>query len=269
MGGERSWGPRVQYKNDTVGVLLILITITLALSPLFIACLILFLSMDSWYFILEDVLPSPYERSIKVILLSWLLRAVLAFSLAAEAFRWASIVAIILVVTGYSFVSTLGKLYKMNSSLCCLLLYVRFRLIYVCTQYVIRMPISLATAGLHFGTVLLYWLVIRCSDYMPFSLLLVFCALSVSATVFSWLLLPTVAKLSIGCRQLIKRRLIKHRRRNRYYYYLWKAQMRVEVPCGIFFNFGPLVVIKYLNWVINNLATSIILVDPQGVVRNF
>lgn len=226
------------------------------------------LSIDPFYYSLEDILPSPYERSIKIIALSWLLRLFLLNISILECFRWASITTILLVIAGYGVTSILNKLIKLKSSVRCLSVYVRLRLLFASTENAVRIPLCLALALLHFCTIMINWLVVRCWDLIPLSLCLIAIVLSLCLTIFSCLLLPTAAKVSMDSKKLIRVRRDRHRHRTMVQFHKWwQAQMSIDIPCGIFFHFGPMVTTKYLNWLINNLGNAVLLLEPDDQLQ--
>lgn len=263
---------KLKRSNDALGFTVNCILLSLGILPIFGSLVCVSLSIDPFYYVAEEILTHPYDRSLLEILGSYAVRLAVLILSAQEYLRWVALVSYAILVSGFGVISVLCKLQKIRDSRKSVPLYSRLFITFVAAEEGLGIVSCLGIFLLHFGTVLTLWVSIRCWDLVPMSILFICCLLGVSLLLFSALIFPTMAKVGLETEQLIRQGQNKNyvtsrtaRSSRLYYYTVWRASQAIDVPCANFFTFGQEVTRGYLDWVITNLVNMSLLLNPEAL----
>lgn len=271
--------PYHSLEDDRIGLFLIVIIVSFAFGGPLAVPLGLYIRADPFYYIFEELLPHPYFRERFLICLIPLIRFVLGFICLMEFLRLGVFVLLGIFIVGYVFISLAQNLHKIQRStkrlhtfVC--MFYTQLRILFVTIQDFIQTGASLAVFLGHVGTIMAFWFVITCLNYVPILVSILAVGVAGYLLFFTLLLLPAVAYVGETTWALVNEKRILYyitpgkqclfwRKNFRYYLYLlWLAQKGISLECGRFFVFHGDTTIAYLTHLVNNLTTAIILFHP-------
>lgn len=270
MQTHRNRNSRQVPVNDIIGVFLNVFVVGLGtLSPLFVLVGIA-TDMDPFYFVFEQlILPTPYYRSLAVIVAAPLARFLMGLIATLECIRFGSALLISLIVTVFTALSIIEKLKSIHHGKS-FSLYVQLRLVCSAVEPFTSSLSFAAIFGSQYFIVLLLWLVFKCYTYMPTYIYYADLLLAISVIIIVTLVLPTLSKIESRSGAFVQascngRFLGKSKpkfRRKCYSYWLWTAQKNVYLSCGCFFKLEGNVTMTYFRELINNLVNAVILIEP-------
>lgn len=249
--------------GDILGIAVFFILLIFGLAPLVGPIYFISFSLDPLYCIMQKVLPDPGERTLLQVFGGYLIRFVTVTIWYVELLRFLSLFSYMIMVTSFVAIAIPSKLKKLKSSGKCFILYSNLRVLFISTWEALSLSMIILALFTKIGTILSMWVVVRYWKLMLKSpgLLMMKVAISVVMVVWSVLVLPLLARISTETKELVQERRITHfssRNRNTNFR-CWLAQQSVDIPCGPFFSFGPEATRDFLNWILNNLASAILL----------
>ncbi len=257
--------------SDTVGFFLNIFIMFVVIVPLPFVLISFATQLDSFYFVFEQLLlPHPYYRSTKLVVLVNLTRITLMFFCTVEFLRFAAFTAIGVMILVFAIVSISQKLvYVFDEK--CLLLFVQLRLILAVIQNLSSLFTGVAIFGSQFVLSVLLWVAFKCYNILSIYLYIVACCLAGFLITFISLMLPAISTLHTETVKLIKRKrtlfhCISQKGSRKYYYYsLWKSHQSLYFRCSTFFIVNRKATALYSKELINNLLNAVLLIDPKIV----
>lgn len=229
----------------------------------------IFVEMDPFYFLLEELLPDPCYRPLYFILITPLVRLFLVFFCVMESSRFlvtAGIPALLVVLV----VTTSARNMKLIYGEKCFSSYVQLRLLFS------RLPwnrIGLILLLAEFGAVGIFLFAIKCKNFIPVLIEAFVVILGLYLVILAMMVLPAVAKIRTVTRELIRSKLNLHYvssfrlRTNKVYYFLrWRSQKTLYIQCGDFFILQRGLTMNFLADVTIGLANAVILLQPNNLV---
>lgn len=225
--------------------------------------------MDSFFHVFEEFLPSPLERSVTDIVFSYLLRCTLVIFCIQEFTRFEVYMTTFALGSVFGFVSVLTKISHIKTSHRCIAYYVRLRVMITPVVESIGMLICGVMFVDHLMTLISLWMLIRCWKYMSFPIVFLAGIFFLFSIIFSALVLPILVSIELKSAELVRERRNGHywatkRGEVKYYYKWWAAQKNFAFSCASFFAIGPSTIRDYVDWLTDNLASAVLLLDPAA-----
>lgn len=227
------------------------------------------MDLDPAYFMQEILLPSPYERRFKTIVLLFFIRWSLFSVVVLEFSRFLFNNFIFLIAPLFTLIKCVNQLIHnaQISERSTLKLYMHLRIILKIGDRFIRQIVALL---LTFGQVVItvsFWMVHKCSHILPISITIVACFSFVVFTLAVAIMLPSAVKITENSHKFVMRKMAIHHTFNRYnpkYYYCvkWKSKRLLAVRCGEQFVLNRNAELGYYEILITNMTNAILLINP-------
>ncbi len=258
-----------QNRIDFVGLFFVVTHISLFSITIFMPCIGVPLNLDPFYHVFELILPSPYDRSITVILTVPLIRLFLALVCVFEFARFFTIFLFVCISMALTLVTCLRQLVKQSAMSECktLKLYTQLRVVLKIGDYVIRYVLLFFLTGSQFYITTLWWLVLKCWHLLPGVLTMLAFQAVVGSTFAVVILLPRQIEVCTSSKNLVARKIAQNHTfckdsRNRYLYLRWKSEYMLPVRFGGQFTLSRDTPMGYLNVLVTNLTNAALLIEP-------
>lgn len=264
-------GPTIQrqrhQQKDVLGAFLLTCILAGGVAPFFSLSFV-YTCLDSFYYVLEEILPHPYDRSVLVIVVSACVRFLLFLVCCCEFCRFSLYLLFLFAIIALSALSTVNMLLWLPGN-GCLRFYVQLRIILDSIYFILRAWVGILTVVAHFTTVFSLWLFIRSRKYIPLLVSTTSIVAGVVLVIYATIIFSASGKGRTIAEAIIRKKMIAYFSRRasklnkRYYCYsLWKAQIPVGVPCGSFFVVQRSFAMAYLRELATNLVNAVLLIKP-------
>lgn len=257
--------------QDLVGSLLILTAATTSLGAILFSCSMIVIGFDPFKYVFEEFLPNAYNRSMEVIVSSYLARFLLTSLCVCEFIRFATFLVFILAMMALLTVSVLTKMQNIHGCIC-IHFYTQLRIMFQGTFAVLSHPLGLLMFLTHLATVFFLWFGIRCWEFVPFILDMISVITGLGLIAYAAFITTKCGVVREIAEHIINSNKIRNfsRRANRvnrkyYFYALWTSQLPIGVPCGSLFTIEKSFTMAYLRELANNLADAVILMNPSSL----
>lgn len=221
--------------------------------------------MEPFFYILEEYLPSVYDRSNLVIVASWITRYILSLICLVDFLRFGTVMIMVVVLQTFLFISV-AKSCQQLESITSLRFYTKLRLLYMNVVEVCNIKVC---ALMLFGQTFIVaglWILIQCWEFISTVILFSLALITMYAVAFSALLIPAAADIQTQTDLLISRKVELYygsARKSRGYdnFVRWRAQQCIYVFCGPFFVMRKGVTMTYFYSLVDNLITFVLLFD--------
>jgi len=230
---------------------------------------VVYFDLDPFHFILEAyIAPHPYERTIPCIILLLVTRLVLFFFCVVDFLRFVLILTITGILMVFAGISVLCRLDKVNDIDVAYKFYSRLKIAFAAVFEKLKIITLFLVFVLQALTVMALWLVLKCWGVLPYFLSVIGLLFSVYLVITAMLMISALAKTEEESLILLVKK------RNRYHctnfknrllylpYIKWQAQQAIGIPCGNLFIFKRSAVSTYFSQMFENLANSVILMEP-------
>ncbi len=248
---------------------LVALNLTCFAAGVFFPIIAVFAELDPFYFIFELILLSPYERSISMIMNSFLARLFLVQFCVVEVWRFAFVIMFVLMCIASTLATCLENItqkvetiennkYSFNTQL---------RIVLKTTDFFLRHVIvfSMICVEHTFPTVL--WLLLKCWNILPAYVTFVFYLIINVIIAATLLILPLSVKIGdISEIFVLSKTASNHtfnRSNKKYYYYLkWKSLQKLPIRFGVQFILTRQTLNNYFSLLMENITNAVLLVNP-------
>lgn len=246
------------------------VLLLLALTPHVGSIVGTLFDIDAFHHVFEEILPAPFERSINHIIFPFLVRCTLVIICIQEFCRFGCFMTILVMTCIFGAMSVITKIQNVRTGDRCILLYSRLRVIGMSVLEPFRVITCVVLLVTHFVIVSVLWMLIRCWKHIPPLISLLAGVVAFFFIIFTVLLLPILASIELKTESLVDERRKRHywgyrSGHAKYYFKWWVAQRRLVVPCASFFTCGPGLIRGYIDWLSNNVASTVLLIGPEAI----
>ncbi|CAL8141047.1 unnamed protein product [Orchesella dallaii] len=242
------------FHKDLIGIFLILVTISLALGGPIGIPIVLFAHGDPFYYIIEEILPDRYNRSMTLIILTPIIRYILCFFCVMEFIRIAVHGIFFGLLSASAIHSLLEKLPKIESNYQSFRIFLQMRVFFAVASGLINSVALIGVIVSHIMTILVLWATIMLHGILHPVISLFFIGMSILFSGLTLVLLRVPALITFKTKVYLKQKRIV--------YLKLKYHNSIRVRCGSFFEFKYSTVMSYFNHMANNLTNAILLVQP-------
>lgn len=226
-------------------------------------------NIDPFYYVLELILPSPYYRSIFLIIASIAIRISLTLMATYEFCRFACFHLFLAISGACAMITCLKQLAnpfcKTEQSI--LGIYTKLRIILKITDNFLHHVVMLFIVCSQVVVTCLWWIVIKCYNILPVTVNLMLWMLTLISTLIVIILLPRAVEISDSSEKFVEFKKAMHHTYNkankhRYYFLQWKSQRMLPIRFGTQFVINKDTPINYFNVLITSLTNAILLIHP-------
>lgn len=231
--------------------------------------IVVFADIDPFYYVLEILLPSAYDRSISQILGTIFLRVFLSTLGAFEYCRFSSFHLFFAISGACAMITCLKQLTNpfRKSEQSVLSIYTQLRIILKVLDDFLRHVVMLLMICTQVVATSLWWIVIKCYGVLPLSVYMMACIVALINTFVVVILLPRGVEISDSSEKFVEYKKASNHTYNkfnpkRYFYLQWKSQRMLPIRFGVQFIVNKHTPINYLNVLVTNLTNAILLIHP-------
>lgn len=252
-----------------VQLLLIALAFTCWAQSLISTFVVVIAGLDPFNYVFEDFLPHPYQRSMEIIVCSFLARLLLSGLCICEFIRFATFFVFLFTAMALLTVSSLTKIQVIHGS-SCIHLYAQLRIIFAWAFSVLCHPFGLLMFLTHLATVFFLWFSICCRALVPLILSMITVVVGIFLIIYAAFVCTScgvvreISESIIACNKVRNFSRRASRVNNKYYFYaVWRSQLPVRVPCGSLFTVKKSFTMAYLQELACNLTNAVLLFQPS------
>ncbi len=254
---------------DWPGILLIAFHIVLAPSAVMISFVEIMFDLDPFYFVFELFLPSPYYRSLGLILGIPLVRFLLSFVCIFEFQRFFTVLIFVALSGARTMLECMTELKYLSrkSEMYCLNLYARLRVLLTSGDFFLRHVLALLLTCGQIIITSFWWVALKCGNVLPNYIIIFFYILAIISVGIVVILLPQAVEISESSFEFVTRKKSTYHtfnRRNKNYnnFVCWKSQRNLPIRFGVQFTLNKDTPIGYFEVMMTNLTNSVFLIQP-------
>ncbi len=234
-----------------------------------LSLVLILVELDPYYFVFELFLPSPYTRSLFIIVGMPLVRFSLGVVGIFEFQRFFTVL-LFLTMSGFSaLLECVKELTNLSttSERNCLSFYARLRILLISGDYIIRHVVALLLTCGQVVITSFWWIALKCDKVLPNYVIIFFYLIAIVTVGIVVLLLPQAVEINETSFAFVKQKRSSYHTFNRhnknYYYFVrWKSQRMLPIRFGVQFTLNKDTPIGYYDVLMTNLTNSVFLIQP-------
>lgn len=232
--------------------------------------LAILLQLDPYYYVFELILPSPYDRSVALILTIYFARLLIGYIWFFEFLRFNSILVFVAVCCEHTMLTILKQLTtqsKIFPERLLLHIYSQLSIVMNTGDYFLRNTLLIFISYSQVLIIITMWMVIRCWRLLPPYLTFLFGIGAIVTAIGVMLLIPQGVEICEYSHTFVTDKRdafhsFNKANRNYYYFLKWKSQRMLPVKFGTQFTLNKDLPINYLDVLMANLTDAVLLIYP-------